>query len=103
MNGGWWGAGGYRLPPRSLNPLLTGSLNFFRAGNQLSGGEKNCIVYRLFCIIIISIIIILSSSIYFVVLLNCLYLNLQVSPFVHFSSLFHWGGRGGVSERLSGA
>jgi len=69
MNGGWWGAGGYRLPPRSLNPLLTGSLNFFRAGNQLSGGEKNCIVYSLFSIFIMIIVTIITtlSSIYFVV------------------------------------
>jgi len=53
-------------------------------------------------IIVITIIISTSSisiSIYFVVLLNCLYLNLRVFPFIHFSC---WGGTGGVSERLSG-
>jgi len=57
------------------------------------GDEKNYIVYSLFCIfiifiitIIIIIIIIISISISFVVLLNCLYLNPRVSPFVHFSS-----------------
>ena len=52
-------------------------------------------------IIIIIIVVIGSSSISFVVVLNCLYLNPQVLPFVHFSS--HEGGRGGVSEWLSSA
>ena len=59
--------------------------------NWSSSGEKNCSVYRLFCIfiIIVVIIIVISSSnisISFVALLNCLYLNPQVLPFVHFSS-----------------
>jgi len=49
------------------------------AEDQLSRGEKNCIVYSLFCILIIIIIIIISSiisSIYFAVLLkSCLYLS----------------------------
>jgi len=55
------------------------------------GGEKNCIVYSLFCIVIIIIIIIILSSsitnsisISFVALLNCLYLNTRVSPFSPF-------------------
>jgi len=43
------------------------------AVDQLSGGEKNCIVYSLFCIFII--IISSSSSSSSVVLLNCLCLN----------------------------
>jgi len=46
--------------------------------NQSSSGEKNCVVYSLFCIFIIIIGIIItisSSSIYFVVVLNCLHLN----------------------------
>ena len=58
----------------------------------LSGGEKNCIVYSLCCILIMIIIIIIftssviiSVSIYFVVILNCLYLSPWVLPFVHFS------------------
>jgi len=52
-------------------------------------------VYILFCIfvIIIIIIIIKSTSIYFLVLLNCLYLNPRVLPFVHFSFSSHWGGK----------
>jgi len=45
------------------------------AVNQLSGGEKNCIVYSLFCIFFI---IIISS----VVLLNCGCLNPQVLLFI---------------------
>jgi len=48
--------------------------------HRSSGGEKNCVVYRLFCIFISS-----SSSISFVALLNRLYLNPRVSAFVHFS------------------
>jgi len=85
------------------------------AVNQSSGGKKNCIVYRLVCIFIIIIIIIaissrsisIVSSISFVILLNCLYLNPQALPFVHFSSPSHWGvngaGVGAVSEQLSSA
>jgi len=61
------------------------------AVNQLSGGGKNYIVYSLLAIFINSS----SISIYFVVLLNCLYLNPEVSPFVHFSSPSHCGGRRG--------
>jgi len=51
------------------------------AVNPSSGGERNCIVYSLFCKFIISsaIRIISSVSISFVVLLNCLYLNPRVS------------------------
>jgi len=67
------------------------------AANQSSGGEK--IAYSLFCIFTIIII----SNISFIVLLNCLYLNPQVSLFVHFSSPPCWGGRGGASEQLSNA
>jgi len=52
-------------------------------------------LYSLFCIFI-SVII----SISFVVLLNCLYLNLQVFPFVHFSSPSCWG-RKGRGERVA--
>jgi len=66
-----------------------------------------CIVYSLFCTLIIIIVIIISSSNsssrYFVVLLTCLDPSPRVSPFVHFPSQSCWGGRGGVSERLSGA
>jgi len=72
----------------------------------LLDGEKNCIVYSLFYIFIIVIISSNSSSsisISFFVLLNCLYLNPQVLPLAHFSSLSHWGERGGVSEWLSSA
>jgi len=63
------------------------------------------IVYSFFCTFIIIIIIISSiiiSNISFVVILNCLYLNPQVSPFVHFSSPSHWGEREGVRGQLSG-
>jgi len=77
--------------------------------DQLSGGEKK-IVYILFCIFIIivvitivSIISSISVSISFVALLNCPFLKPGVFPFVHFSSPSCCGGRGGVSERLSGA
>ena len=68
--------------------------------NWLLGCEKNCMVYSLFCIFsnISS-----NGSIFLVVLLNCLYLSPWVSPFVHFFSPSHCGGRGGVSEQLSGA
>ena len=68
------------------------------------GGEKNCIVYSLLWLFTISIISSsISSIISFVVLLNFLYLNQQVSLFMYFSSFSHWGRRGGVSEPLSGA
>jgi len=45
------------------------------AVNQLSGGERNCFLYSLFCIFIIIIVIIITiisiiSSISFVALLN---------------------------------
>ena len=77
------------------------------AGDQSSGGEKNYIAYNLVCIFFIVIIIIvsisiISISIYLVVLLESLYLNSQVSTFVHFSSSSCWRGRGRVSEQLSG-
>ena len=68
------------------------------AVNQSLGGEKNCILYSMFCVFIIIIIIISSSSIYFFVSLNCLYLNPQVSLLVHFSSPFWWGGKAGVGS-----
>ena len=42
-------------------------------------------------------------SISFVVLLNYLYLNPRVLPFVRFSFPSYWEERRGVSERLSGA
>ena len=64
------------------------------------GQWENFILCSLFCIFIIIIIIIIShihshshstsTSISFVVLLNCLYLNLWVLPFVHLSSLSCW-------------
>jgi len=64
--------------------------------NQSLGVEKNCIVYSLFCLfIIITIIIIVTSmNIFFVVLLNCFYLNPQDLPFIRFSSPSHWGRQG---------
>ena len=64
--------------------------------NQLSGGEK--IIFYIVCFCIFIIIIISNSiiSIYFIVLLDCLYLSTEVSPFVHFSAPFQGGkGRGG--------
>jgi len=71
------------------------------AANWSLGGEKNGIVCSLFCIFIIIVIIIIiiisiNISIYFVVLLNCLYLNSCVSPFVPFSSPYCCGGGGGM-------
>jgi len=61
------------------------------AVSRLLGGEK--IVFSSFCIFIIIIIIIIviitissSISISFVILLNCLYLNPRVLPFVRFPS-----------------
>ena len=113
----------YFLISVSLNPLLSRSLVFFRsfkihsfpgstitawglAVNQSSGGDKNCVLHSLFCIFIIIIIISssgISINISFVALLNCLYLNPWVLPFVHFSSSSHWGGKPGVSEWWSGA
>jgi len=53
--------------------------------------------------IVISSITIIGVSISFVALLNCLCLNPQVSPFVHFTSPSHWGRLGGVTEQLSNA
>jgi len=50
-----------RRNPRVLQLLLGDQLH-----NQLLDGEKNCIGYHLFCII------------FFVVLLNCLYLSSQI-------------------------
>ena len=73
------------------------------AADQLLGGEKNGIVYRSFCIVMTIVIITNSSSIYSIALLNCLYLNPWVFPFVHFFSPSCWEGGGGVSEQLSGA
>ena len=93
----------YPLLSRSLN--FCGSLVFFESFEKLAksassgfhdrclGADcelvirrwENCIVYSLFCIVII-IIISCSISVFFVVLLNYLYLNPWVSPFVHFSS-----------------
>jgi len=79
------------------NPLLFGSSNFSRSlvcftslakftksmgsgfCNRCSGTDwrEDCVVYSLFCIFVIVIITIITSScsIFFVVLLNCLYLN----------------------------
>jgi len=88
-----------RNPPFPGSAIATQGL----AANQLSGGEKKCIVNSLVCIFfIISSSSSSSSNTSFVVLLNCLYLNPQVLPFVHFSCPSLGGGRGGVSEWLSG-
>jgi len=85
----------------SYNSPLAGSSNFiFQAVIQSLGGEKNCILYSLLCIIIIIITIV---SISFVTLLNCHYLNPRLFPFIHFSSATCWGGKGGVSEQLFSA
>jgi len=74
------------------------------AANGSSGGEKNYIACSSLCVFVITIIIMSSSiRISFVVLLSCLYLNPWVSPFVGLSSPSRWRGRGGGSERLSGA
>jgi len=44
--------------------------------DRSSGGEKNCVVYSLFCVFTIIIVSSSSnSSISFVALLNCLYLS----------------------------
>ena len=120
MGVGWGGAGqeSALLFYVSSNHLFSGSLVFLGSfvkfakihefgvlwlllGDWLQighwGVRKN--VYSLFCVFII--IIFSSGSISFVALLNCLYLNPQVSPFVHFSSPSCWRGRRRVSERLS--
>jgi len=57
------------------------------AVNWFLGGDKNCNVYSLFCIF--HYYHYFSISMYFIVLLNCLYLNSQVSPFVRLSSPSH--------------
>jgi len=62
------------------------------AADRSSGGENNCIEYRFFCIIIIITTISSSISMYFAVLLNCLYLNPRVSPFCPFSPPHPAGG-----------
>jgi len=60
------------------------------AADQPSGGEKNCLVYSLFCLFIIIITIISSIIIIsFVALLNCLYISPRIFPFVHFSTPSH--------------
>jgi len=67
------------------------------------GWWENCILYCCFCIYIVIInSSITSITVSFLVLLNCPYLSPGVLLFVRFSSLC-WDGRGGVSERLSGA
>jgi len=110
----------------SLNPLWCRRSNFFRSFSKFAKSEssrfhdhclgtdyesvirwrENCIVYSLVCIFIIIIIIttitISSISIYFVIILNCLYLSPRVSLSALFPSPPCWAGRGGVSERLSG-
>ena len=79
------------------------------AADQSLGGEKRRIAYSLFCIFVIIIVtiiisIISSVSISFVAFLNCLYLNPRVPPFCPLLlPIPLWGGRGGVSERLSSA
>jgi len=51
------------------------------AADRSLDSKKNCIAYSLFCIFSSSSNS--SSSISFFVLLNCLYLNPRVLPFVH--------------------
>jgi len=75
--------------------------------NWSSGGEKNCLVSSLFCILlfifdvddVIVVIIIVIIIIIIVVLLSCLYLNPQVLLFVH-SPSHPTGVGGGASEWL---
>jgi len=50
-----------------------------------------CIVYFTYSLLLLLIIV--SLHIYFVFLINCLYLNPRVLPFVLFSSPPHWGER----------
>ena len=71
------------VPRNSLNPWVPRSLLGDWMYNPSSDGEKNCIVCRLFCIFFIIIIITIIVIILIVVLLNCLYVNPQVSLFVH--------------------
>jgi len=78
------------------------------AANWSSGGEKIYIVYSLFCTVIIFIITVTTSSsiissISFIVVLNFLYLNPWVFPFVHFFSPPCSGWRRQVSEWISRA
>ena len=120
-NRGWLGCRSLSsLISMTLNTLLCGSSNFSGVwsflgflwnlllpgcviaawGLAVNHSSKNSIVYSLFCIFIVMIIIIsiissgISISIYFVVLLNCLYLNPWVLLFVHFLSPSHCGGKG---------
>jgi len=65
--------------------------------NRSLGRENNCIAYSLFCIFFINTSI---SIPFFVVLLNCLYLNPQVLLFSHSPPYPAVGG--GVSEQLHG-
>ena len=109
--------------PVSMNPLLSSSLTFSESSvffksfakfmksassrfysccssgtgcESVIGWWEDCIVYSLFCIFIV-----ISSRISFVALLNCLYLNPWVFPFVHFSCPSHWGeGEGWASGCL---
>jgi len=96
----WPGGEGYWLFSVSMSFRICswlGVWTFFRAANRSLSGEKNCVVYSLFCIFVIIIVIIItiisSVSIYFSVVLNCVYLNPWVFPFLHFSSLSCWGGK----------
>jgi len=76
-----------------INPQFPGSAIAAQglAMNRSLGGEKYYIVCSSFCIFIITIITIISSSISFVVLLNCLYLNPGVLPFVYSPLHPAWG------------
>jgi len=109
------------LVSTSSNPLLYGNSNFSRnlakpavfgfcghcsgglAANWSLGGEKNCIVYSLLCILINIIVIINRINISFIALLNSLYPSPRVSRSVHVFSPSRCGRRGGVGERLSSA
>ena len=111
----WFGWGAWILS-FSGSSVFSVSLNFFGSSaksttsmssafhNRCSGPNchhavrKNCIVCNLFCMFVITIFIIIS----FVVLLNCLYLNPWVLPFVH-SPPHPTGGKGRVCKWMSGA
>jgi len=71
--------------PGGRNPQVLRASARDRLCNRSLGTEKNSTVYHLFRIffIIITVITIITVIPSFVVLLNCLYLNLQILLFVH--------------------
>ena len=100
----WWPPWNLQILQNLRNPRVAQSLLRDRLHNWLLDGEKNCIVYHLFCMFTTTIII----NYYYYSFLCCL-IKLSVSQpgsftFCPFSFPSHCRGREEVvSEQLSGA